>query len=146
MRSLFVKVSLLLLLSTPVLAGQVYKWVDAQGVTHFDAQPPAGQNATPIETKAPPAPTAAPKTSAPAAAPPSNDAKQRAADAKVKAQVSEAKQRNDDWCDQARENLAQLNNNPRVRVEMEGGQRRLTEEERQAKIVETQTGITQNCQ
>ena len=146
MRSLFVKVSLLLLLSTPVWAGQVYKWVDAQGVTHFDAQPPAGQNVTPIETKTQPAPAAAPKTSAPATAPSSNDAKQRAADAKVRAEVTEAQQRNDDWCDQARTNLAQLTNNPRVQMETEGGQRRMTEEERQSKITETKDGITQNCQ
>ena len=146
MRSLFVKVSLLLLLSTPVWAGQVYKWVDAQGVTHFDAQPPPGQNVTPIETKTQPAPAAAPKTSAPAAAPSSNDAKQRAADAKVRAEVTDAQQRNDEWCDQARTNLAQLTNNPRVQMETEGGQRRMTEEERQAKITETKDGITQNCQ
>lgn len=39
MRSLIVAGSLLFALSGSVMAGQIYKWVDAQGVTHFGAQP-----------------------------------------------------------------------------------------------------------
>lgn len=31
----------LLALATPALAGQFYKWVDAQGTTHYDVKPPA---------------------------------------------------------------------------------------------------------
>ncbi len=142
MRAMVMKVSLLLLLSTSALAGQVYKWVDAQGVTHFDAQPPAGQNVTPIETKKPTSPTNMPKSSAP----PSNDAKQKAADAKVKQEVSEIEQRTQDYCDQARNNLAQLNNNPRVRQEINGETRRMTEQERQAKITETKATIDHSCE
>jgi hypothetical protein len=142
MRAMIMNVSLLLLLSTSALAGQIYKWVDAQGVTHFDAQPPAGQNATPIETRTPPPPAAAPKGSAPAG----TDDKQKAADAKVRQEVSEAQQRTDEFCDQARTNLAQLTNNPRVRQEMDGELRRLTEEERQAKITETKASIADSCQ
>ena len=141
MRAMIIKVSLLLLLSTSALAGQIYKWVDAQGVTHFDAQPPAGQNSTPIETKSQPAP-AAPKSSAPSG----SDDKQKAADAKVKQEVTEVQQRTDEFCDQARTNLAQLTNNPRVRQEVDGETRRLTEEERQAKITETKSAIADSCQ
>lgn len=142
MRAMVIKVSLLLLLSTSALAGQIYKWVDAQGVTHFDAQPPAGQNATPIETKTPPAPASAPQGNPPSG----NDAKQKAADAAVKQEISEAQQRTDEYCDQARTNLAQLTNNPRVRQELNGEMRRLSEDERQAKITETKAAIADNCQ
>lgn len=144
MRAMIIKISLLLLLSTSALAGQIYKWVDAQGVTHFDAQPPAGQSSTPIETKSTPAPApaTAPKSSAPAG----TDNKQKAADAKVKQEVTEVQERTDEFCDQARTNLAQLNNNPRVRQEVDGEMRRLTEEERQAKITETQSAIAGTCQ
>lgn len=151
MRAMILKVGLLLVLSSAAMAGQIYKWVDAQGVTHFDAQPPAGQNSTPIETKTPPAPAATPSTpSTPATpksgAPSSIDPKQKAADAKVKQEISAAQQRTDEYCDQARSNLAQLTNNPRVRQEVNGEMRRLTEDERQLKITETRTAIGDNCQ
>lgn len=32
------------------MAAQVYKWVDAQGVTHFGAQPPQGQQVETVNT------------------------------------------------------------------------------------------------
>ncbi|WP_226507056.1 MULTISPECIES: DUF4124 domain-containing protein [Pseudomonas] len=144
MRAMIIKVSLLLLLSTSAFAGQIYKWVDAQGVTHFDAQPPAGQNSTPIETRTPPAP--APATAPKGSAPTGTDDKQKAADAKVKQEVTDAQQRTDEFCDQARTNLAQLTNNPRVRQDVDGELRRLTEEERQAKITETKASIADTCQ
>tara|TARA_R110001606_G_scaffold84694_1_gene192426 strand:+ start:9155 stop:9661 length:507 start_codon:yes stop_codon:yes gene_type:complete len=35
--------ALLLASTTPVLAEQFYKWVDDQGVTHYDSKPPQGQ-------------------------------------------------------------------------------------------------------
>ena len=31
-------------LAAPALAGEVYKWKDAQGVTHYSDAPPAGSN------------------------------------------------------------------------------------------------------
>ncbi|WP_458379581.1 DUF4124 domain-containing protein [Pseudomonas chlororaphis] len=34
-------------MTLPCQAGQIYKWVDAQGVTHFDAQPPKAWPAPP---------------------------------------------------------------------------------------------------
>ena len=41
---------LLLALSSSIMAGQVYKWVDAKGVTHFGAQPPQGMAAETLNT------------------------------------------------------------------------------------------------
>lgn len=35
--------ALLLLAAQPVLAGKVYQWKDAQGVTHYSDSPPPGQ-------------------------------------------------------------------------------------------------------
>ena len=43
MRHMILTGSLMLALSATAMAGQVYKWVDAQGVTHFSPQPPQGQ-------------------------------------------------------------------------------------------------------
>lgn len=41
--------TLLIGLSPWCMAAQIYKWVDAQGVTHFDAQPPQGQPSTIVQ-------------------------------------------------------------------------------------------------
>ena len=35
---------LMALVAAPALAGEVYKWKDAQGVTHYSDAPPAGSN------------------------------------------------------------------------------------------------------
>ena len=43
MRFMFLAGGLVMALCGNVMAAQVYKWVDAQGVTHFGAQPPQGQ-------------------------------------------------------------------------------------------------------
>ena len=122
-----------LLVSPWCMAGQIYKWVDAQGVTHFDAQPPQGQEATTVLTPSPP--------------PRSNViGDQQAIDKSVKAQVAEQQAQLQVFCQQARTNLAQLQNNPRIREDVEGEMRRLTEQQRQERITETQKQIGDNCQ
>ncbi|MGQ9984540.1 DUF4124 domain-containing protein, partial [Pseudomonas aeruginosa] len=40
MRRMILPASLLLALSSFAMAAPIYKWVDAEGVTHFGAQPP----------------------------------------------------------------------------------------------------------
>jgi hypothetical protein len=138
MRTLLV--TLLIGLSPWCMAGQIYKWVDAQGVTHFDAQPPQGQPATTIQTPSSPLPK-------PAAIPGSGAlGDQKAIDDKVKKQVTEQQAQLKAFCEQARTNLAQLQNNPRLREEVEGELRRLDDAQRQERIVEAQKQIAQNCE
>ena len=140
--------SLLLALAPTVMAAQVYKWVDAQGVTHFGAQPPEGTSAATVNTNA-----AQPKASnfPPPAPPkptlaPSADEKQKAIDEKVRQEVAQQEAERSRNCTQLRTNLAQLKNNPRVRVEDGNGElRRITEEERQARIVQSEADIRENC-
>ncbi|WP_085584301.1 MULTISPECIES: DUF4124 domain-containing protein [unclassified Pseudomonas] len=135
--------SLLIGLSPWCMAGQIYTWVDAQGVTHFDAQPPPGQPAITVQPSAPPLPSA----SKPSAMPGSGAlGDQKAIDEKVKRQVAEQQAQLTAFCDQARTNLAQLQNNPRLREEVEGKVRRLNEEQRQERIAETHKQINENCQ
>lgn len=134
--------SLLLALSSSAMAGQVYKWVDAQGVTHFGAQPPQGHSAQTLNTATPPP---KPVETAPAGAALTGESEQRAIDQKVKKQVAEQQAERQRYCTTLRTNLAQLQNNPRVRVEEEGEMRRLNEEERQARISETQKKIGDTC-
>ncbi|MCF7534746.1 DUF4124 domain-containing protein [Pseudomonas petrae] len=121
-------------------AAQIYKWVDAQGVTHFDAQPPAGQTAQEIDTGKP--------VAAPPAPPPQNQdgvREQEAVDAKVRKQVAVQEAKRKEACDEQRTNLAQLQNNPRVRQEVNGEFRRFTEEERQARIAEVKKYLDDQC-
>ena len=135
--------SLLLALSSGVMAGQIYKWVDAQGVTHFGAQPPQGQSAEALNTATPPSKPAA--TAAPVEPQPSGEAEQHKIDQQVKKQVAEQEAERQRYCTTLRTNLAQLQNNPRVRVEEQGEVRRLNEEERQTRIGETQQKLADTC-
>ncbi|MNG02216.1 hypothetical protein D3C84_852330 [compost metagenome] len=140
MRTHFYIAGLLVAISPLSMAAQIYKWVDAQGVTHFDAQPPQGQPATTIVTPAPsvgkpPAPT-----------PGGAIGDQQAIDKSVKKQVARQQAELKVFCEQARTNLAQLQNNPRLREEVEGELRRLDDAQRQERIDETQKQIAQNCQ
>ncbi|MET0847430.1 MAG: DUF4124 domain-containing protein [Pseudomonas sp.] len=129
-----------LLVSPLCMAGQIYKWVDAQGVTHFDAQPPQGQEATTVLMPSPPAG----KPAAPARSTTIGD--QQAIDNTVKKQVAEQQAQLKVFCEQARTNLAQLQNNPRLREDVDGEGRRLTDEQRQERTIEAQRQIADNCQ
>ncbi|WP_342654437.1 DUF4124 domain-containing protein [Pseudomonas sp. F3-2] len=120
-------------------AAQIYKWVDAQGVTHFDAQPPAGQPAQEIETQKPVVPPP------PSPSQSSGAEEQQATDAKIRRQVAAQDAKRKEACERQRTNLAQLQNNPRVREEVNGEFRRFTEEERQARIVEVKQYLDDNC-
>jgi len=140
MRTIACIASLLISLSPACMAGQIYKWVDAQGVTHFDAQPPQGQESTLMT----PAPPPVGKPAAPASGKVIGD--QQAIDKDVKQQVAKQQEQLKVFCQQARTNLAQLQSNPRLREETEGEIRRLTEEDRQARLAETRKQITDNCQ
>ncbi len=48
-------------------------------------------------------------------------------------------------CETLRTNLAQLQNNPRVREQVGGESRRLTEETRKTRIEETERAISELC-
>ncbi|MGP9827672.1 DUF4124 domain-containing protein [Ectopseudomonas khazarica] len=142
MRHMILTGSLMLALSATAMASQVYKWVDDNGVTHFGAQPPQGQQSTAINTSAPP-PRPAPSAPAPAVEQP--DPEQAAIDKKVKDDVAKQEAERKQYCENARTNLAQLENNPRVRVEEEGELRRIGEDERQERISELKKSITETC-
>ena len=136
MRTFFFTVSLLI--SPLCMAGQIYKWVDAQGVTHFDSQPPQGQEATTVVT---PSSSASKPTTPPGS---SAIGDQQDIDNTVKKQVAEQQAQLNAFCVQARTNLAQLQNNPRLREDVDGEMRRLTDQQRQERISETQKQIADN--
>ena len=144
MRRMILACSVLLALSTSASAGQIYKWVDAQGNVHFGSQPPEGQAAAQVNPN-----ISQPKLTeqAPAKSPESAaEPEQQAIDEKVKKEVAAQEVERKKYCESIRTNLSQLENNPRVRVEEAGELRRLTEEERQAKISESKKLIAKNCE
>ncbi len=141
--------SLLLALAPTVMAAQVYKWVDAQGITHFGAQPPEGTDAATVNTNtAPPKPSSnfPPPAAAMPTLPPSADEKQKAADEKVRQEVAQQEAERAKQCQQLRTDVAQLKNNPRIRVDDGNGDlRRISEEERQERIAASEKSIRENC-
>ncbi|MBA1275258.1 DUF4124 domain-containing protein [Stutzerimonas azotifigens] len=142
MRFMILTGGLVLALSSGVMAGQVYKWVDAQGITHFSAQPPEGGSAEVVSTHVAPRRPIEP----PAPAPSQTFAPDQATiDRQVRQQVAAEDAERARYCESMRTNLAQLRNNPRVRIEDGGEMRRLTEEERQAHIGETEKKIGADC-
>lgn len=142
MRRSLIASALIVLMSTPVMAAQVYKWVDAQGVTHFGAQPPEGQQATSVNTTIAPTPAAIPAKLPQVGV----DEEQQAIDEKVKKEVAAKEAERKQYCEKMRTNLAQLENNPRLREEVNGEVRRLDENERQKRIAEAKKAIAENCQ
>lgn len=142
MRCMIFAAMITLALSATSQAAQIYKWVDDQGVTHFDAQPPAGRQTQQIDIQKPPAPPA----STPSNPAIDGQAEQRAIDTQVKKKIAQEQSKRAEDCKILRTNLAQLQNNPRVREQVEGGLKRLTEEERQGRITETQKAIEDYCQ
>lgn len=139
MRIFAITASLLFALSSLCQARDVYTWVDAEGVTHFDAQPPQGMPSTLITLPATPKGTKS--------APPSNqaDTRQAVVDAQARQQASRQEAERRRFCEQARASLAQLQNNPRLSENVEGGMRRLNEEQRQQRIEETHKAIDAHC-
>ncbi|MCY1394038.1 hypothetical protein D9M71_89520 [compost metagenome] len=147
--------SLLLAMTTPAMAAQVYKWVDDKGITHFGSHPPEGTPAASISTSTsqpksgfplPPPPKAPAPASPKAPVAPSPDDQQKTVDEKVKRDIAQQEAERGKYCAGLRTNLSQLKNNPRVRVQEENGEmRRLPEEERQQRITQTEQAIRENC-
>lgn len=135
--------SLLLALSTSAMAGQIYKWVDAQGNTHFGAQPPEGQQAAAVNPN-----ISQPKVVTPTAPKLEDskpDAEQEKLDEEARQAATKREKERKSFCEQTRKDLAQMKANPRLRVTENGETRRLTEDERQARMAKSEASIKENC-
>lgn len=119
-------------------AAQIYKWVDAQGVTHYDATPPAGQQVESVNIQKPAMAGSVATPTMPADPQPAIDAKVR-----KQAQAAEAKRTAN--CELIRTNLAKLKAYARISEPVEDGFKRLSEDERKARIGETEKMIAEHC-
>ena len=143
MRRMILACSVLLTLSTGATAGQIYKWVDAQGNVHFGSQPPEGQEAASVNPNISQPKIAAPAAKAPEAS--GEDKEQEKLDEQARAAASKREAELKVYCERIRKDLAQMKASPRVRVEENGELRRLTEEERQDRIAKSEASIKENC-
>ncbi len=119
-----------------------YKWVDAQGVTHYSASPPAKETAadattiraTNLKTDAPVAPPATAPVNAPSTTPPP-------------LQGTIVKDKSPEQCKQAKDNLKSINENRRLRLKDDktGDLRYLTPEEIQQQKDLAQKKADDNC-
>jgi len=153
------RTALLVLLTTACCAhaGEIYRWVDENGVVNFTQQKPKDVSAQQLTTVAGgptivrnnaqrPAPVAG---DVPAADKPLNTSQQQmlddlhAAEQARREEVARIRAAN---CQKSRKVLAQLSAKDRIRVRADDGSERvMSEEERQQRIEEAQQGIVQNC-
>ena len=143
------------LLSMPVQAGVMYRWVDKSGVLNYSQVEPQGVKSEKIVTrgslnsrvqedaKSAPAPTTE------SVKPKLTEEQQRkleelkALHAQEQQQVAEIKRTN---CEKSKGVLERLKQSERIRVrEAAGNERIIGEDERQRRIEEAQEGIASNC-
>lgn len=137
--------SLLMLFSTSALCQKIYKWTDANGVTHYSSQPHENAAEFRVGTAVPePAtePSAAATPEQPAAEPepaPAADEQPTYSEREIRAEERRV-------CEQARRNVATIESRPRIRESGPDGEiRYLSDEERQAKLDQSQTLVDKYC-
>lgn len=127
----------------------IYKWIDENGETHYTQQAPQGISSTSIKT--PPPPTLDPKIAQQQVdeliqQQESDDELRLEAKKQIKVEA-ENKINQEKNCSIAQQKLQQYQDNPGRRISDEQGNvTRLTEEERQQKIQESQDNVNTYCQ
>lgn len=138
------KISLGILALLPALATaqSVYRWTDAEGNLRYSDRPP--EVGTPYESRHLQESWRDSATEAAEPAPEQNPGDLEGRSESVAAAPQAV--RNAEYCEQARENLWQLNHHARIRMLGEDGEYRfLSEEEKQAQRVKAQQVIDANC-
>jgi Domain of unknown function (DUF4124) len=138
----------LLLSAAPMFAAheKVYKWVDAEGATHYSQAPPPSTSAEEISV-----PTAR-KTTASAPAPPQQEAQPAPEQAGTAGnegrQAAESQAIGEEVCRKLRDYLFKLQQTSKRLYEHDkaGNIYWLTDEDRQQRIADTQKQLTKFCQ
>lgn len=134
-----------LLLSAGAAFGQVYRWVDEKGVTHYGAEPPKGAKAREVEDKL---------ATPPGTAPRSEDWQQRDREFRQRQiQAGEAQAKKDEearrrraLCNEQRDLLARLRQSRTYTLNEKGERVFDDESQRQATIARQEKIVAQHCQ
>lgn len=137
----------ILLTSAAAWAGGAYRWVDAQGQVHYGDRPPAGAQAEAI----PPAPL--PPLDNAQAVQSLHDYVRTIDEQNAKREREAAQKRQEQQREISRKAECEISRAQRLRLERpqqrayqpDGSVRRLTEEERQARISDVERRITDAC-
>ncbi|MEF8833432.1 MAG: DUF4124 domain-containing protein [Halofilum sp. (in: g-proteobacteria)] len=136
-------------LSAPLSADEIYKWVDEEGVTHYSQQPPPAGEAARVEVDSPPDEELERERREMEATGQRLEAEReerREAEQQAQENATERAQR-EQRCAELRSSLGKLTENRRLLVpDGEGGVRRLSEEERQARVAERRRQIEEQCE
>jgi hypothetical protein len=159
LRSIFNTLPLVLLLAfagsaNEAVAGEMYRWIDKNGVLNYSQIKPEGVNAEKVITRGAMTPGKSPVNNAPPAGtstdqPTLTEDQQRKLDelkslrAEEEQKVAEIKKAN---CDKSQKLLERLKLKEHVRIrQKDGSERALGEDERQRKIQQAELGIATNC-
>jgi thiol:disulfide interchange protein len=144
---LVVALSALFILA-PVQAGAIYKWVDQEGITHYDEQPPVNVKYTTVKTYGShPSGAKAATEQAETQRENQSEAGKKGVDYEHNKKISEENAKvAAENCKNAQDNLKTMEENARVRILDEKGEYRyLTEEEKQSQMKQAQDVIEKNC-
>ena len=126
-------VLILSLASLPVVAGNIYKWTDAQGQVHYSQTPP---KRGPVTVK--PQGSVQPGVSLQAPAAPAKVSEQAKTDAATAPESTEAKAKR---CAESKQRLVFLEENPARRLMVQtadGSEARMTEEQHEQSVTKAQ--------
>ena len=137
-----------LVLSAPLQADEIYKWVDEEGVTHYLQQPPPSGDAARIGVDSPPEEELERERLVEATGErlEARREERREAERQARTNAAEREQR-EQRCADLRASLGKLTENRRLLVpDGEGNVRRLPEEERQERVAERRRQIEEQCE
>jgi len=126
-------------------SGGGYRWVDTQGGVHFGDQPPTGVSAEPLRPPLPPGSGEEQKALQELS---QQRSRQAAEDAKQQEEALQQRLREDNRkaaCAASQTRRERLERPRQLEILPDGSAQRLTEEERQARIQETDRRITETC-
>jgi hypothetical protein len=142
------KTMALILAMAPTMlnAASVYKWTDADGVTHFGDRQPTGTQAEQISVKSGQSSVANTNSSPQQRLDELEQRQQAASEESLAAEAAAAQQaQRKTNCDAAQQNLEVISKNARIRVSDNGEQRFLTPDEISQQKEKYEEIVEQNC-
>lgn len=131
------------LLSSVVAAGQMYRWVDDQGVPQFGQQPPEGKAYQRMDISSPPPPGGTLRAPAPL---PKNDDNQAEAEEDPSISDEALAAKRVEQCAKIRSNLQTMERNPRLSKTTDAGETvRIGEDERQTMMAQARADLEEFC-
>ncbi|MFP1684061.1 DUF4124 domain-containing protein [Alloalcanivorax sp. C16-1] len=142
-------VAVLVALTAPALGAKYYKWVDENGVTHYDTQPPRGTSAEEVRTRQSASsdqPEALERLREQREAEARANEAERQRQARQQRAADQPDQVRQEECEQYRRNLETLRNKPVVRVKNpDSGEMEVIDQERRAQMLERTRAAVAFC-